>query len=196
MRVIVRFLTVPVMLMLMAAFLWSPIARADVLEVSGSGMWLSNAPTTAFSAANESWSFSFDVTNPINIDYTAAVTNFTYTLAGEPVSGFTSIQFYPDPVGGFDLTFGSGDIVNMYGQAVTDLNSPPNLVPGTYAYQIDVNSQAVSQTPSVVYGSGTVDVSSVPEPSSFYLMGCGLLFLLTLGAFLRKRQENYSEFCA
>ena len=145
---------------------------ADMIDISGSGTWDASAPTTEFSAPNESWSFSFTVPNPLDSNHTSSVTNGEYALGGSPVSAaITSVEFFSaSEFGLFDIHFSDGGIVSLYGAQIYD-PSTLELYPGTYAATIALNAS----NPPTGNGTGTVIVSSVPEPSSLLLCGVGLL---------------------
>jgi hypothetical protein len=82
-------------------------AAAGTVFFSGSGTWGDSAPSTPYSAPDESWSFSFDLPNPIASNPTFQATDFVYDLNGSPVSTpLSSVKFFPVANAGlFDLNF-------------------------------------------------------------------------------------------
>jgi MYXO-CTERM domain-containing protein len=150
-------------------------AGAGTIQITGSGTWNADAPTTDYSAPNASWSFSFDVPDPLDANPTSMVTNASYLLNGAPIAHtITSVQFYtPSLQGLFNLNFGYVGFVSLFGPQVID-PSTLGLFPGMYPAMIDVNIQnRITGT-----GTGMVDVgisSPVPEPSSIISGGLGLL---------------------
>ena len=135
-----------------------------------------------YSAPNESWSFSFDVPDPLDANPTSMVTNASYLLDGAPISRtITSVEFYtPDVHGLFNLNFGYVGYVALYGPQI--INLPPlTFVPGMYTATINYNLQdRLTAT-----GTGMVDVGqAVSEPSS--IVSGGLGFLTVVGLALRR----------
>jgi hypothetical protein len=95
-------------------------AAAGTVFFSGSGTWGDSAPSTPYSAPDESWSFSFDLPNPIASNPTFQATDFVYDLNGSPVSTpLSSVKFFPVANAGlFDLNFSDGGVVSFYGADV------------------------------------------------------------------------------
>jgi len=162
-----------------AASLAGPAANADTVVISGSGTWGASAPVTPESAPGDTFSFSFDLPSPYTwIAYaggelTSEVTDLSYDLDGAPV-GISAVAaaFYPaSTFGGFDLFFSDGNWLSAYGGAI---GSSGAITTGTYAVDFDID-YTVGAPPGV--GSGIVDASVVPEPTSAALMLTGLLGL-------------------
>ena len=153
-----------------AAIACAPSAVADTSTISASGTWGNNAPTTAYSEAGATWSFSFDLPDPIASNPSTQLTNFAYYLDGSLVSTTLpgGVLFYPvSQGGGFDLfTDGqTGDnVVSLY--FPFDIGSNLTIVDGTYT---DVGIGLNDGDPA---GTGTVNVT--PEPPSILLLGTAL----------------------
>ena len=120
-------------------------AVAGTVLFTGSGTWGDSAPSTPYSAPDESWSFSFDLPNPIATNPTTQATDFVYDLSGSPVSTpLLSVTFFPVANAGlFDLNFTDGTAVSIYG---ADVGSSLTLMPGTYP--------ATSGIDDVLHGTG------------------------------------------
>jgi PEP-CTERM motif len=137
-------------------------AAAGTVFFSGSGTWGASAPVTPYSAPDESWSFSFDLPNPIASNPTTQATDFVYDLNGSPVSTpLQSIIFFTS--GLFNLIFSDGVAVSFYG---ADVGSSLTLIPGTYPAKSAIYDGAP-------VGSGTVTLTAVPEPSTWAMMTLG-----------------------
>jgi hypothetical protein len=150
-------------------------ANADILEVSGTGLWGANAPVTAESAPNESFTFSFNIPeaagNPSSLG-----TNFVYMLNGSavPVS-LSTIQFFPGSLGGlFDLDLSNGDTVSAYG---ADAGSGGTVSTGVFPATFAMFDQGATGAGSVV-----ISDSAAPEPSFYGVVGAalGLLVLVRI----------------
>ena len=132
------------------------------------------------------WSFSFDLPDPLDANPTSLATNFQYALEGAAVSTtLLSVEFFPLATGGmFDLNFADGNSLNLYGAQV--FSSPGlALIPGVYSANIDINAFT---GPPDGNGSGTVTITSpVPEPSSIVSGGLGLLALAGLAFRVKAR---------
>jgi hypothetical protein len=160
-----------------------PSARADAVVVSGSGTWAAATPTTAESVAGESFSFSFDISNPFtgtastgSLATTDAM-NFSYDLNGSPVAvSLSAVVFYaPSSSGLFDLELSDGDLLDAFGP---DIGSTGTLTFTDTSANFAINDPFSSPIGS---GNGSVSVSStVPEPISFTLLGTGLFGLLAV----------------
>jgi len=154
-------------------------ANGGTIQITGSGTWGASAPTTVYSAPNESWSFSFDVPDPLDANPTSMVTNASYLLDGAPISRtITAVQFYtPSSLGMFNLNFGYVGFVAVFGPQMYNTTNL-NLIPGEYVVTTGVNFQ----DRVVATGTGNVNVgaNSVPEPSSIVSGSLGLLTALGL----------------
>lgn len=163
-------------------------AQAGVIVISGSGTWGSSAPTSTWSAPNETYSFSFDLPDPPNSAspapgtditggyVTTQITNFVYDLNGSSVGGTPTygVEFYPASFGGgFDLLFSSSnaDLVDFYGPVIESA-AGGNIPLGTYTENIDfslTNFPSGNGTASIVVSSLSVPAAA-PEPATWALL--------------------------
>lgn len=174
-------------LLLGGLLLASQAASANVL-VSGSGLWNSNATNTSYSAPGASWSFSFGLPSTLSSNTTNQATNFSYYLNNLLVGQLlNSVTFYTSANGGlFNLSVptnptssGSTPLTLSFAggqQAFTGgAGGVLNLTPGTYSAGSGVNP--TSRIDSLPAGSGTVNITNVPEPASIPLLVLGLAAL-------------------
>jgi PEP-CTERM motif len=154
-----------------------PFART----ISASGTWGDGTPITSFSQPGASWSFSFDLPNPISSNPTDQATHFSYITDGTAFF-FPSVvvQFFPaDLAGMFDLTFPDGDVFSLYG---ADIGTSLTLVAGQYNVEAGmqmlpasgIGTATVSLLGPVVTGFGA---GAVPEPSTWVMMLLGFAAL-------------------
>jgi hypothetical protein len=168
------------LLALALAFMVDPAVAAGTIEITGSGTWGPTAKTTIFTAPSASWSFSFEVPDPlpgtINSygEYTSTVSNAEYMLNGSLVNdAITSLAYYGGggPDGGiFDINFASNDVLSLFGAQI--YNSNLDLIPGDYVATIRDD-----KGPST--GQGIV-ILGVAEPSSSISGGLGLITVVGL----------------
>jgi hypothetical protein len=162
-----------------------PIANAGPVTISGSGTWNAGTPTTAYSEAGATWSFYFNLPDPIASNPTTQVTNFTYDLNGSLVTSSLpgGVLFFPvADGGGFDLfapvdSSSGASIISLFFPA--DVGSNLSLVFGSYQASIALNDGELPGS-----GSGTVNIT--PEPPSIILLGTALLLGSSL-VYLRHR---------
>lgn len=149
----------------------APAATADTIYASG--IWDSTAPTTAYSGANDTWSFILNLPGNFSANPdTADVTGFLYYLNNTLVTNSLpgGINFYPvSEDGGFDLfvpldSSTGATIVSLY--FPNDVGSDLSLVLGSYQASIAINDGDPA-------GSGTVTIT--PEPPSVILLGTAIL---------------------
>jgi hypothetical protein len=176
---------IALLLTLAFASMLDSAARAGSIEISGSGTWDANAPLSALTAPNGTWSFFLVAPDPLPGttdrfgDYTSGVADAAYLLNGTAVSDSIIGLTYYSPLfgGGFDIDFASGSVVSLDAAQVYDSNTL-DLLPGTYGGEV------FFLQPSPLFlvgaGSGTAIVGSVPEPSSVIGGGLGLFTVVGL----------------
>ncbi len=166
----------------LVALLLPLAARADeLLVVEESGVWGPTAPTTAESAPNESWSYSFLIdSNPSVTSYTlgesffAPFSDFTYMLNGSLVDitagsiGWGSTA--DEGLIGIDLT--DGDLFSIDGaQAYSGPESSPTILTGVYPLSADSLFCASSSCSTIVPLTGDLTISAAaPEPGTIGMM--------------------------
>ena len=166
-------------------------------------MWGSTAPTSTWSAPNETWSYSFLIdSNPTPISYTtgqffqAPFTDFTYYLNGVQVATTPSALYFYESnssnSGLYQLDFGPQTslqaLFNLEGaSAYTGPESSPTMVTGVYNLIPGAfpNGSYFNSVQGQVNLSGTVSIEPTPEPSSLVLLGTGLIGALE---FLRRKR--------
>jgi hypothetical protein len=168
------------------ALLFGGEADAGVLY-SGSGVWSSPTVSTAYSNANTTWSFSFELPNPTSIigGVTTEATNFSYKLNGVSVgASLLDVYFAPSATGGlFSLDFTDGYTLAFFLTPGVDIGSTGNLSTGTWN-KADVALYGPNSL--LAYNSGTATISAVPEPSAWAMMILGFAAV----AFVTYRRRN------
>ena len=169
---------------------------AGTLTVTDGGTWAGDAPTTTESFPGASWSLSFQVAStPVPIAFTTGVqtvvsiTNLIFDLNGSPVqteaSGDSVELFTGD---GFRLSFPDGDVLQI--QDATQLYSgseaSPTVLPGIYPPPAFTNNAFLFTSATSFYNftsnSIVITDATIPEPSSFLLLGAGLAALARVAA--------------
>jgi hypothetical protein len=147
-------------------------ASAAFYEFSGSGTWQSSALNTAYSAPNQSYTFSFDLPNPTSGNPDTEAFNFQYTLNGIAVSAtLLSVEFFSDAVGGgFNLNLGSGGPLQFFNVLG---GSTPDFTSGITAGSFLTNIVIADNTNGDSVGSASVVITAVPEPSTWAMMLLG-----------------------
>jgi hypothetical protein len=186
-----------VILLLATILLAGALCSAGTLTVSASGTWAGGAPTTIESFPGESWSLSFQVaSSPVPINFTTGVqtvvpiTNLIFDLNGVPVQTEAiggSVELFTGE--GFRLSaFPDGDILQI--QDATQLYSgseaSPTVLPGSYPPGFANNAFLFTNSTGFYnFTSNNIVIAtdaSVPEPSSFLLLGVGLAALAGVAA--------------
>ncbi len=147
-------------------------ANAAQVVIFGSGTFGDFAPSTATTAPNGTWSFSFNLPNPIASNPVYEVTNFSYSLNGTPIAiGLSNLEFFnADDRGLFDLNFTDATRIAYIG---TDIGSTLTLLLGTF--------DAITIVEKIDISSGSVtvaNVSEVSEPASLGILALGLAGLI------------------
>jgi hypothetical protein len=126
----------------------STVARGDTLLVTDSGVWGDTAPTTVWSAPDQTWSYSFLISStalPDDVVLTAHgihfqrdFSDFTYTLDGASVATDpSSITWYGTAWGGLlNVNFGTAAIPDASFEpfGLQAFDSSLTIIPGTYSY--------------------------------------------------------------
>ena len=148
-------------------------AASSAVLIEGSIFWGAGTPVTPYSAPGGQSLFSFklpDAPAPATPYSAASVTDFSYTLGGNPVAGvLSSIVFYDAGLGGlFDIVF-TDFRVSLYGDDWTGAFP----VPGGYAMTSEINGNGPPGT-----GIGFITINypapAVPEPATWGMMVVGL----------------------
>ncbi len=153
----------------------STAANAAQAVIFGSGTFSDAAPSTATTAPNGTWSFSFNLPNPIASNPVYEVTNFSYLLNGTPIAiGLSNVKFFNADDGGlFDLNFTDTTQIEYTG---TDIGSTLTLLLGTFDANDGTSGSFFGDGGYI--GSGSVTVANVSEPASLGILALGLAGLI------------------
>jgi PEP-CTERM motif len=172
-------------------------AEAATVHISGSGVWgLDTEVIKGFSAPGASFSFSFELQDPIPSN-PAEGTDFDYLLNDKGVideflSPFVKVEFFTaDFAGMFDLfpkkvVDGKDVVISFYG---ADIGSSLTIAAGTFSAAAGMQlkpatgSATVTVSPVVVTGFEAVTgfQGGVPEPSTWMMMTLGFAGLAFAG---------------
>jgi hypothetical protein len=187
-------------------FLFAASLSAGSIAISANGTFNGSAATSTFSAPNETYSFAFTVaTNPAvssvlaGAYFNAAFSGFTYFLNGSAVAITPAdISFFSaSDDGGLNICFlaactgavsPSDGIVIEGNQMYVGLESAPTMTTGSYtttALDLHVTGGFSTQPNTTVQA-----VSSVPEPSTFLMLGAGLLALAGRRVYRRRPEPR------
>ena len=149
---------------------------ASYVTISGSGLWSNAAPSTDYSQAGESYSFTFKVLQTYPVSYTdthikqtTSFTGYQYKLNGAVVPGL------PDNITFFDSTYGGGfalgyptHSVEFIGPDIGSTGTVTLINNATFYPNMDYVSSG-----GVVVNEGTSTISAVPEPAAWTLSFLG-----------------------
>ncbi len=159
-------------------------ASATTLHVTQSGTFGSATTATAYSVSNGVFAYGYDLnSNPVSTGsaggyYEVAISNFSYTLNGLAIAPATQAIFFsiPDP-NAMTVCFSAPcDATSVFAlegpEFFTGNHSAPNILPGSYTLtSASFGSDPLADTSAV----SITQVGVTPEPSSFVLLGFGML---------------------
>lgn len=155
----------------------SPANAAAV--ISGNGFWGASTPSTAYSAPNTTFAFTFQLPNPLDSNPTSSISNFFYFLNGSLVGSTpNAVQFYSiGDMGLFDLIFDDAT-VSFYGADI----ATNGYTPGNFGAEAAINAGNV-----IGNGSVSLSITAVPEPATWVMMigGFGMA-----GAAMRRKNRG------
>jgi len=170
-------------------------AGAATLTYSASGTFSATTPTTAYSAPNQTWAFSFQMeTNPmlygsqVGVFFNPVVSNFTYTLNGSPVPVTPDALAFDNGAfdGGFGFSFAlhptfialalnnqSGTGTQLY----SGPESAPTMLTGTFTFEptFAVGETLYPQSRTTIQVAPFIPGTPVPPSWILALIGLGCL---------------------
>ncbi len=163
-------------------------ASANVVYITSGGTWSASSPTTDLCAPNTPWTLTLEVDSPLpggpSTVHNAPVVSGSYQLGtAAPFTSFAKLTFYYFSGGGFDLLFSNPDDsgLGVQGSPLFDLTTS-ELISGVYPAQ----SFQASENGALGSCQASLVVSSVPEPSTWAMLGVGLIGASVV--VLRRRQ--------
>ena len=172
----------------------SPAAATQLLEVSGSGVWAANAPTTAYSAPGATYAFKFRVAETYLASYadvglkeTTSFTDYQYRINGAVVAGA------PDDIAFFDTALNGGIALAYASHSIEfigpDVGSSGTITPGQYGAFYPNIDYVLNANAPIDEGAGPTafSITAVPEPAAWRFM---LLGLGAAGGALRARRRG------
>jgi hypothetical protein len=157
------------------------------LSVSGSGTFDPYVPTTAESAPNASWNFSFDVSSTPavsnvypGVSFDTSFSDFSYYLNGAPVTTtLTELTWFnAGEAGLIDLIFPDGGLGLFGSQAYSGLESAPTILTGVYPFSTGYVFDNLGNFGPL---SGTLSIPEGSAPLLYLLLAgaacCGAIFL-------------------
>ncbi len=171
--------------------IWATPVTEDVSE---SGTWGADCPTTFCNAPGDTWSYSFVIdANPaaFNVSvgnyFEAPISDFVFTdngaVVGPLTDSVTDVYFFSTGQGGGLTDQTGGLILNIYSDqlyAGLDQESSPTIVPGIYPVGDMTTIDGVSPASASA-------LTITPEPSLSIMMAAGLLAIAFV---VRKRNAR------
>jgi hypothetical protein len=166
---------------------------AGQVNYTVAGTFSSDVPYTALTAPNQSFNLTFSIATPVvpnfvdsqgfEVDSVMSYSSGSVSMTLPMYPGF----YYQWQAGMFDLLFYPGPDSYDFALFGTQLFSGPAGAPVLLLGTFPIEGSILYYNNSYVYGgiTGTVNATSVPEPSSLLLIGSALIGLA--GKFLRAK---------